>query len=402
MRKPMKIVRKIFWIVIALVVIAAIVLAFMPKPIPVELGTVSKGLLVVAVEGEGKTRIKDRFVVSAQVSGQMPRLSLHPGDQVKRGAELLFISPTDAPLLDTRSKAQAEAQVKMARAARSQANTRVSLAQTALEFEKTELGRMKQLFSTGGVAQAAVDAAELKARSAAAELESARFGERIAQFQLETAEAALLRFAKGASEDDKTARIAVRAPIDGTVLRVFQESAGPVIVGAPLLELGDRNAMEVVIELLSTDAVQIKPDALVQIDRWGGEQSLEGRVRLVEPSGYTKVSALGIEEQRVNVIADFTGESAQWSVLGDNFRVHARIVVWQKADAIKIPISALFRQGSAWAVYTLLNGKAIQKEVEIGRRNQSEAEVLKGLDEGDTLIVHPSDQVKNGVTVVKR
>lgn len=398
----MKIVRKIFWILIGLAVLAAIVVAFLPKPVPVELGTVTKGLLVVTAEGEGKTRIKDRFVVSAPVSGQMPRLSLHPGDQVKLGAELLFISPTDAPLLDTRSKAQAEAQVKMARAAKAQANTRVGLAKTALEFEQTELGRMKQLLSTGGVAQAAVDTAELKMRSAAAELESARFGERIAQFQLETAEAALLRFAKGAKEEDVSARVAVRAPIDGTVLRVFQESAGPVVVGAALVELGNRNAMEIVIELLSTDAVQIRPDAAVQIDRWGGEETLGARVRLVEPSGYTKISALGIEEQRVNIVADFTGEPAQWSALGDNFRVHARIVIWQKPDAIKIPISALFRQGSNWAVYTLFNGKAILKEIEIGRRNQTEAEVLKGLEEGDTLIVHPSDLVKNGVSVVKR
>lgn len=398
----MKIVRRIFWIVIALLVVTAIVVAVLPKPVPVEMGTVTKGLLVVTAEGEAKTRIKDRFVVSAPVSGQMPRFSLHPGDQVKLGQEILFVSPTDAPLLDARSKAQAEAQVKMARAAKAQANTRVGLAKTALEFEQTELGRMKQLFTTGGVAQAAVDAAELKSRSAQAELESAKFGERIAQFQLETAEASLLRFTKGAGEEDQGARVAVRAPIDGTVLRVFQESAGPVVVGAPLVELGDRRAMEVVIELLSTDAVQIKPDALVQIDRWGGDHNLEGRVRLIEPSGYTKISALGIEEQRVNVIADFTGPVEQWSVLGDNFRVHARIVVWQKEDAVKIPISALFRQDKAWAVYTVENGKAKRKEIEIGRRNQTEAEIQKGLNEGETLIVHPSDLVKDGIQVAAR
>ncbi|MCK6592522.1 MAG: hypothetical protein L6Q76_33630, partial [Polyangiaceae bacterium] len=194
----MKIGRTVVWVVIGILVLAAIVYAMLPKPLVVELASVAKGPLVVTVEGDGKTRIKDRFVVSAPVTGQMPRLDLHPGDNVKLGGMLTQIAPIEAPLLDPRSRAQSEAQAKLARAARSQASTRVKMAQTALDYEKNELTRVKQLFASGGVPQATLDAAELKARSAAAELESARFGERIAQFQLETAEAAVVRQKAGA------------------------------------------------------------------------------------------------------------------------------------------------------------------------------------------------------------
>jgi HlyD family secretion protein len=397
----MKIVRTIVWVLIGIGVVAAIVVAMLPKPTVVELASVVKGPLVVTVEGDGKTRIKDRFVVSAPVTGQMPRLDLHPGDNVKLGAPLTQIAPIEAPLLDPRSRAQSEAQAKLSRAARSQAGARVSMAQAALDFEKNELARVKQLFAAGGVPQATVDAAELKARSSAAELESARFGERIAQFQLETAEAAVVR-QKGGAAQDEGLRVAVRAPIEGTVLRVFQESAGLIAAGAPLLELGDRAAMEIVIELLSTDAVAVRPDARVMIDRWGRDEVLEARVRLIEPSGFTKISALGIEEQRVNVVADFTGPREAWSALGDGYRVHARIVIFERADALKVPLSALFRHGDGWAVFGLAGDKASLRKVEVGRRSLAEAEILSGLNEGDKILVHPSEKIADGTAVVAR
>lgn len=397
----MKIVRTIIWILIALGVAAAIIYALLPKPLVVELSSVVKGPLVVTAEGDGKTRIKDRFVISAPVTGQMPRLDLHPGDTVKLGAMLTQIAPIEAPLLDPRSRAQSEAQAKLARAARSQASTRVKMAQTALDYEKNELERVKQLFGAGGVPQATLDAAELKARSASAELESSRFGERIAQFQLETAEAAVMRQKGGTAKDDGL-RVEVRAPIEGTVLRVFQESAGLIAAGAPLLELGDRAAMEIVIELLSTDAVAVRPDARVLIDRWGREEVLEARVRLIEPSGFTKISALGIEEQRVNVVADFTGPREAWSALGDGYRVHARIVIFERPDAIKVPLAALFRNGDGWAVFGVSGDKASLRKVEVGRRSLAEAEILSGLGEGDKIIVHPSENVADGKAVTPR
>lgn len=397
----MKIGRTVVWVVIGILVLAAIVYAMLPKPLVVELASVAKGPLVVTVEGDGKTRIKDRFVVSAPVTGQMPRLDLHPGDNVKLGGMLTQIAPIEAPLLDPRSRAQSEAQAKLARAARSQASTRVKMAQTALDYEKNELTRVKQLFASGGVPQATLDAAELKARSAAAELESARFGERIAQFQLETAEAAVVRQKAGAGQDDGL-RVEVRAPIEGTVLRVFQESAGLIAAGAPLIELGDRAAMEIVIELLSTDAVAVRPDARVLIDRWGREEVLEARVRLIEPSGYTKISALGIEEQRVNVVADFTGPREAWSALGDGYRVHARIVIFENPDALKVPLAALFRHGDGWAVFGISGDKASLRKVEVGRRSLTEAEIVSGLAEGDKILVHPSEKVADGTAVTPR
>lgn len=397
----MKIGRTVVWVVIGILVLAAIVYAMLPKPLVVELASVAKGPLVVTVEGDGKTRIKDRFVVSAPVTGQMPRLDLHPGDNVKLGGMLTQIAPIEAPLLDPRSRAQSEAQAKLARAARSQASTRVKMAQTALDYEKNELTRVKQLFASGGVPQATLDAAELKARSAAAELESARFGERIAQFQLETAEAAVVRQKAGAGQDDGL-RVEVRAPIEGTVLRVFQESAGLIAAGAPLIELGDRAAMEIVIELLSTDAVAVRPDARVLIDRWGRDEVLEARVRLIEPSGYTKISALGIEEQRVNVVADFTGPREAWSALGDGYRVHARIVIFENPDALKVPLASLFRHGDGWAVFGISGDKASLRKVEVGRRSLTEAEIVSGLAEGDKILVHPSEKVADGTAVTPR
>jgi HlyD family secretion protein len=399
----MKIARKLILTVLAALLVGMIALAFIPKPHVVEAGAVVRGPLVVTADGDGKTRIKDRFVISAPVGGQMPRLELHPGDGVKLGGALTEIAPIEPPLLDARTRAQAEAQARTARAAIAQAGARVTLAQTAVDQARTDLGRVKTLFERGGVARAELDTSEFRERAAQAELESARFGAKVAQFELQTAEASLLRMKPGeAGAKSSEASVAIRSPVDGTVLRVFQESAGLIQPGAPILEIGDPAALEIVVDLLSTDAVAVEPGAPVRIERWGGEAPLGGRVRLIEPSGFTKVSALGIEEQRVNVVVDFTGPPEERKSLGDGYRVHARIVVWEKADALKVPQTALFRRGEKWAVFVIEDGRARLREVEIGKRSEGEAEVLAGLNEGERVVVHPSDKLVDAARVELR
>lgn len=383
-------------IVVALALVALLAYAFWPKPLDVETATITKGTLVVTVDGDGRTRIKDRFVVSAPVGGQIDRIALRPGDRLKLGAPITVVTPIEPPLLDARSRAQADAQHRLARAAEAQAAARVRTAEAAAEHAKAELGRMEQLDKMGGITRAALEDTQLAARTAAAELDSARFGVGVARSQVELAAAALSRVS---GKEGDTTSVPVKSPVDGAVLRVITESAGVVAAGAPLVEIGDPGALEIVLDLLSSDAVLVKAGAEAWIEQWGGEGRLDGRVRLVEPSGFTKVSALGVEEQRVNVVADFTGDAAERAALGDGYRVHARIVVWQKGDAIRVPLSALFRDGDRWAVFVVAADRAQKRIIEIGRRGDREAEVLSGLGEGDQVIIHPGDRLAPGARI---
>lgn len=384
-------------IVVALVLLGLIVFAFLPKPLRVEMAAVTRGPLVVTVDGDGRTRIKDRFAVSAPVAGQIDRIALRPGDRVKLGAPITEVTPIDPPLLDARSRAQAEAQLRLAKAAEAQAAARVRTAEAAAERAKAEQQRMAALERSGGVTRAAVEDADLAARTTAAELESARFGVGVARSQVELSEAAVSRLSTKAG--DAISSVPVKSPVDGAVLRVFTASAGVVAAGAPLVEIGDPAGLEIVLDVLSADAVAIRAGAEAWIEQWGGARRLDARVRLVEPSGFTKVSALGIEEQRVNVIADFTGDPAERAALGDGYRVHARVVVWQKPDAIRVPLSALFRDGDHWAVFVVAGGRAALRAVEIGHRGDREAEALSGVAEGERVIAHPADRLTGGARV---
>jgi HlyD family secretion protein len=400
-----RILRIVFWALLGLIAAAALVAVFWPKPIGVELASVARGPLVVTVEGDGRTRIKERFIVSAPVTGQMPRVELHAGDRVALGATLVEITPTEPPLLDERTRAQAEAQVKLAVAGKAQSSARLSAAEATREFARSELARVETLVRSGAVNRSALEEAQLRIRTADADVQSAQFGARMAQYQIEMAQAALSRLTggrRGGADHDKGTRVVVCSPIEGKVLRVIQESAGLVQAGAPLLEIGDPATLEIVVDLLSMDAVAVQPGSEAQIDQWGGDRVLEASVRLVEPSAFTKVSALGIEEQRVNVIADFTGPREAYRALGDGFRAHAQIVIWKRQDTIKLPMSALFRQGDGWVVFVVAEGRAHLRAVTIGRRGVREVEVLGGVAEGDRIIVHPGDQVTDGVRVEAR
>lgn len=383
-------------ILFALLLVAAIVYAFLPKPIVVEIARVTRGSLQVTVDHEGRTRIKERYVVSAPLSGRLLRVELHPGDAIKAKETLLTaIEPTDPALLDPRARAEAEARVKAADAARSRAIPNLDRARAASELAKTELDRAQKLNATGAISHQELDNAELKARTAAEELKAAEFAFQIAAFELEQARAVLTGGERGVA----ASRFEIRSPVDGVLLRVFQESESFVQPGTRLLEVGNPRDLEMEIDVLSTDAVKIKPGDKVLVEHWGGDAPLLGSVRLIEPAAFLKISALGVEEQRVNVIADFVDPVEKRITLGDAYRIEARIVVSEANDVVKAPASALFRRGEEWAVFTAERGRALLRIVKVGRRNDLEAELISGLGENEDVITHPSDKLHDGARI---
>ncbi len=393
---------------LAIAVVGSIVYAFLPQPIPVDMTEVDRGRLQVTVDEDGKTRIKERYIVSSPLTGRLLRIKLDPGDDIRRGETLLArIEPTDPALLDTRALAEAEAKVNAAKAALDRAGPALKKAKIELEHAESEFGRISQLHEKKAISKHMLDDAEMTFRTSEEEYRAARFAEEIARFELDMARAALVRTRpeslSGSEEGGARNVFEIRAPINGRVLRLILESAKVVAAGTELLELGDPVDLEVEIDVLSKDAVRIRPGQAVMLEQWGGEKPLMGVVRLVEPAGFTKISALGVEEQRVNVIVDFADPPDDRRSLGDSFRVEARIVVWEGEDVLKVPISALFRHQDEWAVFALdAERMARLRQIRIGQRNGMEAEVLDGLQHNDIVIMHPSDQVADGVKVVAR
>jgi HlyD family secretion protein len=402
--------RKLLLALVGVLIVATLVWAFWPKPVEVDIAPVTRGPLQVAVEDDGMTRIKDRYVVSAPLGGQLLRIRPEAGDVVEDGQypvnssafqNLATIQPTAPELLDDRARAQAQARVKGANAALERADAELAEAREADEYARKELERIRRLVATGrSLSEEEYDRARHQARVAAHELNVARFAKRVSEFEREQAKAALLRILP---KDGKSPlQMEIPSPIDGKVLRVFQESSTVVTPGTQLLEVGDPSHLEVVVDVLSPDAVKVRKRAKVFLEHWGGETPLLGIVRLVEPSGFTKISALGVEEQRVNVIIDFLDPPGQPPTLGDAFRVEARILVWEGTDVLKVPAGARFRHGDGWAVFTLEGGRAHLRPVRLGHSNGLEVEILEGLTEGEEVVVHPSDKVKDGVALVPR
>lgn len=376
--------------------VTALLWAFLPRAVLVEVATVTRGPLRVTVDEDGQTRIKERYVVSSPLAGRLARVALKAGDRVEAGKTVLStIEPSDPQPLDVRSRAQAEAGVKATEASRQQATANLERARAGEGLATHEFERAKSLIGTGVVSQQELDTAEHRAAIAREELRAAEFAVRIAEFELEQARAALLH-AQGNDGAGTGARFEIRSPISGRVLRVLQESATIVTPGTKLLELGDPADLEIEIDVLSTDAVKIKPGARVLLEHWGGDVPLHARVRLVEPSAFTKVSALGVEEQRVWVIADFTDPVEKRPTVGDAFRVEAHIVIDEADKVLQVPAGAVFRQGNGWAVFEFPNGRALRRDIRTGRRNSAAVEVLDGLAEGDTVILHPSDKITDG------
>jgi HlyD family secretion protein len=378
--------------------LVAVVLALRPRPVPVDVARVARGPLVVAIEESGTTRVKDRYVVSAPATGSVSRLALEPGDLVKEGDVLAEIAPALSPLLDERARAGAEARLGASLSALGQAQAQTARAEAARALSAQELTRVRKLFDAGSLARQPLDQAEFDVRMREEELASAIFAGKVANEEVRIARAAL-----GAGERGTKGRhVDVLAPISGRVLRVQQKSAGVVQAGAPIVEVGDPSALEVVVDLLTTDAVHVTPGTPVSIQGWGGDKPLAGRVRQIEPSAFTRPSALGVDEQRVNAIIAITDPRERWASLGDGYRVEGRIVLWQASEVTKAPQGAIFRHGNGWAAYVVNGGVARLQSVEIGHRGETEVEILSGLPDGATVAVHPGDRVKDGVRVEPR
>jgi HlyD family secretion protein len=384
------------WWLVGVLVAGAVAWSFVPEPTSVEAARVSRGPVVVTVDEDGKTRVHDRFTVSAPVGGYLTRIALRPGASVRAGETVATIMPSAPTPLDVRSRTQLRARVDGAVDALRQARVRVDSARATLAQASREVTRQQQLERDRVVSPQELENARTRQQVAEADVNAAVAGVDVAEHDLEAARAALL----AADADRPLGRpTPVRAPRDGAVLKVFEESARAVPAGAALIEIGDPAALEIVADLLSTDAVQVSPGARVILDRWGGEGALDGRVRLVEPSSFTKVSALGVEEQRVNVIVDFAGNRERVAHVGDGFAVEVRVVVWERQNALKVPVSALFRHGDQWSVYRVLSGRAVVQDVAIERQNDADAVVSRGLAEGDVVIVHPSERIADGTRV---
>ncbi len=390
---------------VALAVLGSLVFAFLPKPVGVDLATVELGRLRVTVDEDGQTRIKERYVVSSPLSGRLLRIGLDVGDSVAAGTTVMArIEPTDPDLLDPRAQAQAEARVKAADARLQQSASTLEKAQAALDYAESEVARIRRLREQGAATPSLIEEQEMNFRLRTQEFREATFAQEIAQFELELEQAALLRTQSENTTPDSASYFEIRAPISGRVLRVMQESATIVSPGMQLAEVGEPSDLEVVVDVLSSDAVKILPGARAELDQWGGSWPLQATVRLVEPSGFTKVSALGVEEQRVNVVLDFLDPPEQRATLGDGFRVEARIVIWEEPDVIKVPTSALFRYAADWAVFAVdtTTATASRRLVEVGRQNGLEAQILSGLEPGEQIVTHPSDQLDEGVQVFVR
>lgn len=386
---------------VMLVVVVLIGLSLQPQPVGIDAAAVERGDLLVTIDDEGQTRLKDVYVVSAPVAGRVRRIDIEAGDQVTAGdTTLALFEPSDPTMLDVRSRSEAEAFVKAADAAVGLAEAEQARAQAELDFATAELRRAEPLAERGTISQATLDQRQLSVRTARAGLAQATANLRKIRADLESARATLITAQDGGVSDGDL--IPVRAPISGRVLRVLQESEGVLAAGTPLMELGDPAELEIVVDLLSTDAVKIEPGDRVIVEDWGGDLPLDGRVRLVEPFGFTKISALGIEEQRVNVVIDFVSPQSDWQSLGHGYRVETRVVVQDQRDVLKVPVSALFRSGESWAVFVDDDGTARLREISLGQRNTLEAEVSDGLAEGDDVVLHPSDAVIDGVDVMRR
>ncbi|MBI4748238.1 MAG: efflux RND transporter periplasmic adaptor subunit [Acidobacteria bacterium] len=366
-----------------------------PTPIKVEVSQVTRGSLTVTVDAEGKTRVRDRFVIGSPVGGRLLRIGLRRGDQVTQQQVVANIDPLPLSPLDPRETAQATSRVVAAEALVREAAANQAHVTAEVEQARRELARAEKLATTGDVAPQEVERLRLGVETASKAVEAAAFRVKAAEAEVNVAKAALLAL-KPTREIKAGLPIEVRSPVAGKVLRVIEESERIVTAGTPLVEISNPSNLEIVIDVLSTDAVRILPGTPVTISGWGNETRLKAQVRLIEPSAFTKISALGVEEQRVNVIADFQEPQSQ---LGDGYRVEASIVIWENSNVAKVPASALFRVGTNWAVFVVEDGKVIRRQIEIGHRNTFEAEALNGLLPGTFVVLHPSNQLQDGTLV---
>lgn len=382
--------------------IGLLIFAFIPERVKVDIVPVTKGNLLITMEGEGKTRIHDIYVVSTPIDGRITRITREPGDRVTAGKTIIAnMYPANPQFLDKRSETQAKADVEGAIAALALANARVRQAQAQLDFNLSDFKRSEELYKKQSISKAGLERAELNLKTLRAELETAESNQQVMISHLESAKARLLQ-PELINTEEEQCQICIHSPVDGRVLRILHKSESIVPVGTPLVEIGNPADLEVNIEMLSTNAVKVKVGDAALIKRWGGSDDINALVKIIEPSGFTKISALGVEEQRVNVILSFTDPIEKWQTLGDAFRVEAAIIIARADDVIKIPLSALFRQNETWSVFKVVDGNVVLQAVKVGQRNDRFAEIISGLIVGEQIISHPGNNVEEGIRVVAR
>ncbi len=393
----MKLHNKILLALAVLGLAALVAWALQPQPVAVETAAVTRGAFELTVAEDGKTRVRDRYVIAAPLAGRVARIRLEPGDTVRLGQVVAQLTPTAPAFLDARSAREVQERVGAAQAqlARARAETLKVLAQR--DQARADLERQAKLAAGGFVSPTAREQAALALRTAERSVEAARFAEEAAGHDLAQARAALARYKSG----DPTAKWEVTSPVNGSVLKVVQKSESPVALGAPLLEVADARSLEAVVDVLSQDAVAIRPGMAARVELGQGVAPLRALVRLVEPAAFTKVSALGVEEQRVNVVLDFPGPLDSVWTIGDGFRVEAQIVTLRIEDAVKAPVGALFRDGAGWAVFVAEGERAARRAVTVAHRNGLEAMVEAGLKPGERVIVYPSVALRDGALIAE-
>lgn len=395
--------RIIVWAPIAIILAAVLVWLFRPQPIAVDLGEVRQGPLQVTISDEGEARVRDVFVVSAPIAGLMRRVQLEAGDHVTANQTVIAqLEPSVPMFLDERAVAEARAGVDAASAATKFAQAQLRRAEAERDFAESELRRLRALASRQSISQNDLDAAERRAKTAVAAVAEADASVRMRESEYAQAKARLLNPAKAGRVAKDCDCIQVYSPVSGSVLRVLQESEGVMTAGTPILEIGDPASMEIQVDLLSEDAVRVRPGQRVAIERWGGQGSLAGAVRRVEPFAFTKISALGIEEQRVNVLIDLTEPRERWRRLGHGYRVQPSIVVWETGNAVQIPQSALFRDGEQWAVFVVEDEVARLRRVAVGQQNDVHVQITSSLKPGERIVLHPNDRIVDGARIVAR
>lgn len=392
--------RVITWGALCSLLIAGLVYAFWPRPVLVDLAVVKRGPLVVTVDEEGETRVRDVFVVSSSVTGRLRRIERDVGDAVVAGKTVVaHIEPIDPAFLDVRSEAEAKAAVQAALAAKALSEARLLEVQAELDYARAEWTRARGLIRNVTITERALDQAERSFRTRTAAVATVKAELKMRESELAKARARLVSPIETQKLHGTCACVQVIAPVSGRILRLIRESEGVIQAGDSLMEIGNAQDLEIVADFLSTDAVKVEPGQRVIIEEWGKNEPLAGRVRRVEPYGFTKVSALGIEEQRVNVIIDFADPPARWKRLGHGFRVEVRVVLWEHETVMRLPLTALFRVDNQWNVFVDESGRAHRRAIEIGRSNGLMVEITAGLSEGERVVLHPSDRVSEGVRV---
>ena len=393
--------RKTFMILAAALLLGGITWLAMRSPTQLaSIGTVTRGPLEVVLQEEGKTRIKQRYVIAAPVAGTVRRIALQPGDAVQAGQTLAEIDAAASSLLDPRARSQAQADVRSAQAQLDAARKHSSAALASQRLAQADWQRAQSLHPSGAISKQELDQARTRHDAAQAEWGVARADEQAASARLAAARALLQEEGRAAEGTDNTGKVlSVTAPAAGRILKRPIESSMPVAMGQTLMEVGDPSQLEIEVEVLSGDAVRLAAGMPARISRWGGEGALQAKVARVEPGGFTKVSALGVEEQRTRVILDLESPQQQWAALGDGYRVEVEFIVQRADNVLQVPANALFRLGDGWAAYRLVNGKAQRTPVQIGMRSALAAEVKSGLEQDQSVIIQPDERIGDGTRI---